>query len=123
MPKVTPSVPDPDRVAQELEIRLRHSSGEPGDFTAEGCVVKKGPRAYKTVQLWTFVHPETGEIVKREFRTQTFSAKQGEAGYDFSAPKYNWHCENEEIEALQGFLNGQMPEAGKYRFVRAGFTR
>jgi len=61
-------------------------------------------------------------VRRRELRAQTWKAippSQG-GGYDFSQAEYHWHCEEDEIEAVRDFLNGEFPEPGKYRLVRRG---
>jgi hypothetical protein len=102
-------------------VNERYSQqGEP--MLVSTVVVHPGPRAWKTVSLLTFLDQDTGEVRRRELRSQTWKAippSQG-GGYDFSQDEYHWHCEDDEIEAVRYFLNGEFPEPGEYRLVKRG---
>jgi hypothetical protein len=85
-------------------------------------VVHPGPRAWKTVSLLTVLDEDTGEIRRRELKTQTWKAihpSQG-GGYDFTEDDYHWHCSDDEIEAVRAFLNEEFAEPGRYRLVKRG---
>lgn len=112
---------DPGEIAAALTYRLKNPSWR-GDFPAQVCVVKKGPRAYKSASLMTFVDPATNEIRKRELRVQTWNARPAAegGGYDFTETTNAWHCEDDEIEAIRAFLNGELAEEGDYRLIRSG---
>lgn len=107
-----------DDMARKLELQIR-SNTTPG-LTSEVCVIKKGPKVYKSVSLMTFIDPQTGEVQKRELRTQSWRAKKYGPGFDFSETANAWHCENEEIDKLITFLKEESPAVGDYRLVRSG---
>ncbi|MGH3861281.1 hypothetical protein [Actinokineospora sp.] len=83
----------------------------------ETAVVRNGPQAYKTATLWFFGDRETGEIKRRALSVQSWNAKKGAGGYDFTEKASSWSCENDEIDELLVFLSGELGEPGIYRKV------
>lgn len=106
-------------VVSQLKYRVATDFAEPGLLGTETVVVKKGPKAYKTVSLLTFGDPETGRISTRTFRAQTWNAHPLEPGYDFTRTANSWSCNDDEIAAIQGFLNQEFAEPGDYSYFRA----
>lgn len=106
-------------IVNRLKYRIATELSEPGLLGTETVVVKQGPRAYKTVSLLTFGDPETGRISKRTFRVQTWQAHPLEPGYDFTRKPNSWSCDNDEIAAIQGFLNQEFAEPGEYLFFKS----
>jgi hypothetical protein len=112
-----------EQIKRDLIHTVNDRYNRQGDrMLVSTVVVHPGPRAWKTVSLLTFLNEDTGEIRRRELRSQTWKAippSQG-GGYDFSEDDYHWHCEDDEIEALRFFLNGEFAEPGKYRLIERG---
>lgn len=103
--------------ARELELQIQRSSRANG-LAADTCVIKRGPQVFKTISLMTINDPETGKVKKRELRAHSWKrTRQRDA---FIETQNHWHCENEEIDMLQAFLNEQVATSGRYRLVRSG---
>lgn len=106
-------------VVSQLKYRVATEFSEPRLLSIETVVVKQGPRAYKTVSLLTFGDPETRRISTRTFRAQTWHAHPLERGYDFTRTANSWSCDDDEIAAVQGFLNQEFTEPGGYLFLKS----
>ncbi|MDP8929794.1 MAG: DUF4263 domain-containing protein [Actinomycetota bacterium] len=111
-------IPSED-IVNQLKYRVGTDFAEPGMLSAETVVVKHGPKAYKTVSLLTFGDPETGRVSTRTFRAQTWNAHPLGPGYDFTRTANSWSCDDDEIAAIQGFINQEFAEPGEYSFLRA----
>ncbi len=110
---------DRDEDVSELELKIARYERAGGVADTETCVIKKGPRAYKTVTLSSFINSETGEVKKRVLQARTWPRHWDRPGFDWSRPDHSWRCENEEIDKVRAFLNDSLPEEGKYRLIRA----
>ncbi|WP_143202402.1 Shedu anti-phage system protein SduA domain-containing protein [Amycolatopsis sp. CB00013] len=111
------SFKDVTSAAKALELRIRSGPLPPGCLRIETAVVRKGPQAYKTATLWFFGDSETGELKKRTLSVQSWNAREGGGGFDFTEKANSWACDNDEIDALLAFLSGQIDEPGLYRRV------
>jgi hypothetical protein len=114
---------DREEIKRDLIHKVtKHYSYQGDPMLVSTVVVHPGPKAWKEISLLTFPDENTGEVLRRELKAQTWKAipqSQG-GGYDFTQDEYHWHCENDEIEAVRDFLNGEFAEPGKYRLVKRG---
>lgn len=112
-----------EQTKRDLIHTVRERYSQQGDpMLVSTVVVHPGPRAWKTVSLLIFLDKDTGEIRRRELKTQTWKAippSQG-GGYDFTEDDYHWHCSDDEIEAVRVFLNQEFTEPGRYRLIKRG---
>ena len=84
-----------------------------------GAAVKRGTRVLKTVEISHFGNPETKETRKRELRLRSIEAQESKH-VDFddsSSTKNTWFCNDEEIERLTAFLQGQIDQTGRYQII------
>jgi Domain of unknown function (DUF4263) len=112
-----------EQMKRDLVHKVSEHHSQQGDpILVSTVVVHPGPRAWKEVSILTILDKDSGEIRRKELRAQTWKAipaSQG-GGYDFTETEYHWHCEDDEIEAVREFLNGDFDEPGKYRLIRRG---
>jgi hypothetical protein len=112
-----------EQTTRDLIHKVRETYSQQGDpLLISSIVVHPGPKAWKEVSLLTFLDESTGAVRRRELKAQTWKAippSQG-GGYDFTKDAYHWHCEDDEIEAVRVFLNGEFNEPGRYRLVKRG---
>ena len=59
---------DRDEDVSELELKIARYERAGGVADTETCVIKKGPRAYKTVTLSSFINSETARLRSAYFK-------------------------------------------------------
>ncbi|WP_157518739.1 tyrosine-type recombinase/integrase [Herbidospora mongoliensis] len=106
---------DQEEAERAFRVRINNDIDHPNLLFSETLEVKKCPRAWKAAKIIGRGDKETGELKKLSFTVEQFASRQTRGGYNFEdKPEHRWTCENEEIDALQAFLNGSLPETGVY---------
>jgi hypothetical protein len=75
---------DPLQAHDALIVRLNSVRLPNGCKSIKNCVVKTGPRAFKSASLLTFGDADSDEVTKRELRVQSWTARSDGSGIDFT---------------------------------------
>jgi Domain of unknown function (DUF4263) len=112
-----------EEIKRDLVHTVRKTYSQQGvPMLVSTVVVHPGPKAWKTVSLLMFLDENTGEVRRRELKTQTWNLIPRSQGgrYEFTQDEYHWACSGDEIEAVRAFLNEEFYEPGTYRLIKRG---
>jgi hypothetical protein len=110
--------PYDDVPSREMENYLSSGLVAGGQRAAfEKAIFRRGPRIWRTARLTHIYNPDSGEVKRRELRLQAWEAPRTENTFARNL-KYEWHCDDEEIELLLAFLSNSGYRAeGEYRLI------
>lgn len=101
-----------------LTLQLKSDVQLPGVLSVTSVQVKRGPRAWKTAQLFRYGNEETGEVSSEKLTVKSWTRESTSDGYRFEEqPRYTWTCEGAEIEALLALLTTELPHDGTFFFA------
>lgn len=103
-----------DEVASAFHAWVRRESSNPNVLRTEGVELHKGRDVYKSASVRVIGDPTTGQVYRRELRLAKYPCRQFGPGFDMENPDHVWTCENDQIERVQGLLNGTFEEDGYY---------
>jgi len=113
-------MPEDGERAAELLVRIKQDDRLPrGCKKIKYCMLKNGPRTFKTASLYSFGQEASDEVTHNELRVRTWTWKKKDTDPEESSSS-NWSLDDLEIDKLCAFLSEETEEPGKYRRMAPG---